>query len=133
MPRDPTTMPICSPSKVSTIQRGQSILIHIRGRPFWTPYPPCPRFGLISSSKPTQPPLLRPLLGIPPSPLGVDVLYGWPLSTVELVAKSTEGHFQPFTAYRSLTDQDILKGCEPIFLRGRGLIPLLDRHTTTSL
>ena len=55
------------------------------------------------------------------------------VTELELVAKSKEGHFQPFTAYISLTDQDILKGCETIFLTGGGFIPLLNRHTTISL
>ena len=44
------------------------------------PLPPCPHFGLISSTKSTQPPLLCLLLDQPPSPLCADVLYAWSLT-----------------------------------------------------
>ena len=37
--------------------------------------PPCPHFGLLHSTKPTQPPLLLSEFGNPPSPLCADVIY----------------------------------------------------------
>ena len=44
---------------------------------FFDPLPPCPKFGLIHSTKSTQPPLLCLLLDQPP--LCADVLYVWSL------------------------------------------------------
>ena len=44
---------------------------------FRPPFPPCPKFGLIHSTKSTQSPLLCLLLDQPPSPLCADVLYVW--------------------------------------------------------
>ena len=62
--------PVCgsSPHQSSTLTKGPVHMTSAEFSGFLTPSPPCLHFGPIPSTKFTQPPLLRPLLGKPPSP-----------------------------------------------------------------
>ena len=54
---------------------------------FWTPSPPCQHFEPISSTKITQPPLLRQILGNPLPPLSADVICECPLIASAVLPK----------------------------------------------